>query len=340
MNFLDALQRVMDHHSLSRAEAHQAMKELMRGAASPVQIAAFLAALRVKGETADEIAGAAEAMREEAVAVRTTKQPLVDTCGTGGDGRGTFNVSTAAAFVVAGAGFAVAKHGNRAVSSKCGSADLLEALGMPMESDPKKAEARLERDGLAFLFAPAFHPAMKHAMPVRRELGVRTIFNLLGPLANPARPTVQLMGVYDPRWLAPLANVLGQLGCEEAVVVHGQGFDEIALDGPTQIAELHGGRVELTTWKPEDFGLEPQAPPPSPGGPGPCAEILKDVLDGRPGFYLDQVCMNAAAAIRAATRSKAGGQKTLSLKESLQLARRSIDSRAALKKFERLKNHV
>src|SRR5258706_14001246 len=197
-------------------------------------------------------------MREAAVRVQTDKKPLVDTCGTGGDGKSTFNVSTAAAFVVAGAGFAVAKHGNRSVSSLCGFADVLEAFGIPMEPDPKRAEECLKTIGFAFLFAPAFHPAMQHAMPVRKELGTRTIFNLLGPLSNPARPTAQLVGVFDPYWLKPVAEVLHKLGCESAFVVHGQGEDEVTLSGPTDVAELHQADVRIATWRPEDFGYKVQ----------------------------------------------------------------------------------
>ncbi len=310
----------------------------MRGEVTPVLISAFLSALRVKGESVDEITGAAEAMREAAMPVHTDRKPLVDTCGTGGDGKSTFNVSTAAAFVVAGAGYAVAKHGNRSVSSACGSADVLEALGIPMETEAKRAEECLKKIGLAFLFAPAFHPAMKHAMPVRKELEARTIFNILGPISNPARPTAQLIGVYDPVWLKPMAEALKRLGCEAAYVVHGQGEDEIVLTGPTDVAELHQGEVRMDTWRPEDFGYKVQ-PRQEPGGrtPAEYSRILLEVLNGRQGFHRNVVCINAAAAIRAAARTKAGGSKTIGLKEAAVLAQKSLDSKAALGKFEQLK---
>ena len=338
MSLSPLLHKLMDRRPLTRAETHDAFSALMRGEVSPVHMAAFLTALRVKGESVDEITGAAEAMREAAIPVKTDRKPLVDTCGTGGDGKSTFNVSTTAAFVVAGAGYAVAKHGNRSVSSQCGSADVLEALGIPMESDPKRAEECLRKIGLAFLFAPAFHPAMKHAMPVRKELGVRTIFNLLGPLSNPARPTVQLMGVYDPVWLKPVAEVLKKLGCEEAYVVHGQGEDEIILTGPTDVAELHQGNVKTETWRPEDFGYKVQArEEPKGHTAADYSKALLEVLHGRQGFHRNVVCMNAAAAIRAAARTKAGGSKTIGLKEAAVVAQKSIDSKAALEKFTELK---
>jgi anthranilate phosphoribosyltransferase len=323
---------------LTRAEAHDAFSMVMRGEVSPVQISAFLSALRVKGESIDELAGAAEALREAAIPVHTDRKPLVDTCGTGGDGKSLFNVSTGAAFVVAGAGYAVAKHGNRSVSSSCGSADVLEALGIPMELETRRAEECLNKIGLAFLFAPAFHPATKHAMPVRKELATRTIFNLLGPLSNPARPTAQLVGVYDPYWLKPMATTLQRLGCEAAYVVHGQGEDEIILSGPTEVAELYQNQVRTATWRPEDFGYKVQPREESKGrSPAECARLLMEVLNGRLGFHRNMVCMNAGAAIQAAARTKAGGAKNLSLKEATVLAQKSIDSKAALRKFTEFK---
>ena len=338
MSLLPLLHKVMDRRALTRDEAHAAFTEIMHGDVPPVHIAALLAALRVKGESVDEITGAAEAMIEASVKVKTDRKPLVDTCGTGGDGKSVFNVSTMAAFVVAGAGFAVAKHGNRSVSSVCGSADVVEALGIPLESDPKLVEDCLQKVGIASLFAPAFHPSMKHAMPVRKELGTRTIFNLLGPLCNPARPTAQVVGVYDSVWLKPLAEVLKRLGCEEAYVVHGQGEDEIVLTGTTEVAELHQGDVRLDSWRPEDFGFktQPQSNETS-RTPVEGAQLLLEVLNGRLGFHRNVVCMNAAAAIRAALRTKAGGGKTISLKDAVVIAQKSIDSKAALKKFEALK---
>jgi anthranilate phosphoribosyltransferase len=338
MNITPLLHKLMDRRPLTRAEAHEAFSALMSGEVSPVVMAAFLAALRVKGESVEELTGAAEAMREASVPVRTDRKPLVDTCGTGGDGKSSFNVSTAAAFVVAGAGYAVAKHGNRSVSSQCGSADVLEALGIPMESDPKRAEDCLQKMGLAFLFAPAFHPAMKHAAPIRKELGGRTIFNLLGPLSNPARPTAQLVGVYDSNWIKPMAEVLQKLGCEEAFVVHGQGEDEIVLTGPTDVAELHQGHVRVETWRPEDFGFKVQPREDAKEKtPADYSRSLLEILNGRQGFQRNVVCMNAAAAIRAAARTKAGGSKNPSLKEAVVTAQKSIDSKAALRKFQELK---
>jgi len=338
MSLLPLLHKVMERRSLTRAEAHEAFAALMHGDVSPVLMSAFLSALRVKGESVDEITGAAEALREAAVPIRTDRKPLVDTCGTGGDGKSVFNVSTMAAFVVAGAGYAVAKHGNRSVSSVCGSADVVEALGIPLESDPKLVEECLQKIGLASLFAPAFHPSMKHAMPVRKELGTRTIFNLLGPLSNPARPSAQVVGVYDPVWLRPLAEVLKRLGCEEAYIVHGQGEDEIVLTGTTEVAELHQGDVRLETWRPEDFGFKTQAKTNEASRtPAEGARLLLEVLNGRLGIHRNVACMNAAAAIRAAARTKAGGAKTIGLKDAVVLAQKSIDSKAALKKFEALK---
>jgi len=217
----------------------------------------------------------------------------------------------------------------------------VEALGLPLESDPKRVEECLQKIGLASLFAPAFHPSMKYVMPIRKELGTRTIFNLLGPLCNPARPTAQVVGVYDPIWLKPLAEVLGRLGCEEAYVVHGQGEDEIVLTGTTDIAELHQGQVRLGTWRPEDFGYktQPQAHEASLA-PAEGARRLLEVLNGRLGTHRNIVCMNAGAAIRAAVRTKAGGSKSLSLKEAAVLAQKSIDSKAALRKFEELKRFL
>jgi len=338
MSLLPLLHKVMDRRALTRAEAHEAFTALMSGEVSPVLISAFLSALRVKGESIDEITGAAEAILQAAVPVKTDRKPLVDTCGTGGDGKSVFNVSTMAAFIVAGAGYAVAKHGNRSVSSVCGSADVVEALGIPLESDPKLVEKCLHDVGVASLFAPAFHPSMRFAAPVRKELSTRTIFNLLGPLCNPARPSAQIVGVYDPVWLRPLAEVLNRLGCEEACVVHGQGEDEIILTGPTEVAELHHGEVSLETWRPEDFGFKTQAHAHEAGRtPAEGARLLLEVLNGRLGIHRYVACMNAAAAIRAAARTKAGGGKTLSLKEAVILAQKSIDSKTALKKYEALK---
>jgi anthranilate phosphoribosyltransferase len=312
--------------------------EIMSGKLSAVQTAAFLTALRMKGETVDEIVGAAEAMRAAAVPVHFNASAIVDTCGTGGDGQGSFNISTAAAFVVAGAGFIVAKHGNRSISSHCGSADLLEELGIPVESNARTVEMSLEKVGMAFLYAPAFHPAMKHAMPVRKELGVRTIFNLLGPLTNPLHPSVQLVGVYDVNWVQPIAKVLVQLGCKHGFVVHGQGHDEIILSGTTQVAEIREGRVHTHAWNPKDFGLTRQEASLSAGNtPQLHAKMLMKILKGEASHYRDAVCMNAAAAILAAVRQSSGSGSGLELKDAFAIAQNSIDEKKALHKLELLR---
>lgn len=336
MTFAEAIKSLTEHVPLSRAHARDAMRDIMHGKATPVQIAAYLMALRMKGETVDEIAGSAEAMREVALAVSTERPIVADTCGTGGDGKCTFNVSTAAAFVVAGAGFAVAKHGNRSVSSRCGSADLLETIGLPVESTPEIAKRSLDDVGLAFLFAPSFHPAMKNAMPVRKELGIRTIFNLLGPLTNPARPQVQLIGVYDAAWVEPVAKVLAELGAQQGLVVHGEGHDEFILTGPTEVAEIRGGQVRRARWTPEDFGLRTNPTLRIDGGNSQQnAEFLRAILSGVKGPYRDAVCMNAGALIRACERLRPGA-KELSLIEGFRLACESIDSGRAQTKLDQL----
>jgi anthranilate phosphoribosyltransferase len=337
-DFATALAPLLEKKSLTRDQVRAAFGELMAGRLTPVQIAALLTALRLKGETVEEITGAAEAMRDAALAVDFKAPVVVDTCGTGGDGQGTFNISTAAAFVVAGAGFAVAKHGNRSISSKCGSADILEELGIKPESDPATARRCLETVGIAFLYAPSFHPAMKHAMPVRKELGIRTVFNLLGPLTNPARPTVQLVGVYDPQWLQPVAKVLVQLGCENGFVVHGEGHDEIILTGSTQVAEIREGRVYLQTWTPKQFGLVKHSGPiTSATTKQQFAKAMMKLLQGEKGPLRDTVCMNAAAAILAATRQTNGAGPGLDLNHTFAIAQNSIDEGKALAKLEGLK---
>jgi anthranilate phosphoribosyltransferase len=337
MTYTETLGRLIGRHSLTRAEARESMSQLMSGQWTAVQIAGFLTALRAKGETVDELTGAAEAMRDAAVVVTTKADVLIDTCGTGGDGQGTFNVSTAAAFVVAGAGFTVAKHGNRSVSSRSGSADVLEALGVALESDPRRIEQLLHEIGVAFLFAPAFHPAMKHALPVRKELGVRTIFNLLGPLTNPARPNVQLVGVYADAWVEPLARVLAALGCREGLVVHGEGCDEIILSGRTRVAEIEDGHVRVQEWRPEDFGVSSQTLAKVQGGDAAQnATIMRDVLSGVEGPYQQTVCLNAAAALRAASRLRSGARQQLSLKDAYQTACESLKSGKARQKLEAL----
>ena len=326
----DALKKVIEGKGLSQDEAKTVMGEIMRGEATPALLAALLTALRMKGETADEIAGFAGEMRAHAVPIRAKKAPVVDTCGTGGDASGSFNVSTVSAFVVAGAGVTVAKHGNRSVSSSCGSADVLEACGGKIDLAPPQAEACLNGVGFAFLFAPLFHPAMKNVMPVRKELGVRTVFNILGPLTNPAGATAQVLGVFKPELTEVMADVLGRLGCERAFVVHGRdGLDEFTISGPTKVSEWAGGRVKTYEITPEEIGFS-RAPRESVRG-GTAAEnaaILTAILEGREkGPKRDVVLLNAAAALAAAGKAP-------SIKEALPAAQKSIDSGAAKSKLE------
>ena len=328
--------KIISGHSLSRPESRQIMTSLMAGELSATQIAAYLVALRTKGETVDELTGAAEAMRDAAIEVPHGLPFVVDTCGTGGDGKGAFNVSTAASFVVAALGFPVAKHGNRSISSRCGSADLLETLGVGIQSDASLAAKCLQDIGMAFLFAPAFHPAMKHAMPVRKQLGVRTIFNILGPLTNPARPVVQLVGVYDKTLVEPVAHVLVALGCKEGFVVHGEGYDEIILSGETQVAEIHDGKISAKRWNPSDFGMDKQTSTESLGsGPKENALMFSELIEGKKSPLRHVVCANAAAVVVAATRLKT--KKTMTLPEAFQLAQEAIDSGKAYSKFNDLK---
>lgn len=341
MTFTAVIKKLLDGKSLSRQETQEAMSQFMGGGVTPVQMASFLTALRMKRETIEEITGAAEAMRNAAVAVHCKANPLVDTCGTGGDGQGSFNVSTAAAFVVAGAGFVVAKHGNRSVSSQCGSADVLEELGIPIQATPAMVEECLNEIGVAFLFAPAFHPAMKVAMPVRKELGVRTIFNLLGPLTNPARPNVQVVGVFEEAWVEPIAHVLVHLGCRNGAVVHGQGHDEVILSGPTWIAEIQEGHVRLHTVSPKDFGLRSCPAEALKGGDRQRnAEIILQILKGEQGPFRDSVCMNAAVAIRAATRQAEDVRREMTLQHAFDSAQTSIDQKKALGKLEALREKL
>jgi len=326
-----ALARVVSGHDLSQEAMAGAVSAIMDGEATPAQIGAFLVALRMKGETVEEIAGAAQAMRARARSVRPAglDGPLIDTCGTGGDAAGTFNVSTAAAFVVAGAGWRVAKHGNRSVSSQCGSADVLERLGLNLAAPPELLERALAEVGVAFLFAPALHQAMRHAAGPRRELALRTVFNLLGPLTNPAGATHQLIGVYEERLTRPLAEVLGRLGCAGALVVHGAGgLDEISLSGPTRVSQLSNGQVHDYTISPEELGLRPAPLRAVQGGdPNRNAELLLAILAGEEGPRTDMVMLNAAGALVAAGLEWEG---------ALAAARRSIASGAALAKLEAL----
>jgi len=299
-----ALQRLLERQDLGRAGARELVLAIMDGQVTPAQVGAVLVAMRMKGETVEEIVGAAEAMRARATPVVTRRRPVVDTCGTGGDGSGSFNISTAAAFVVAAAGVCVAKHGNRAVSSACGSADVLEALGVRIDLGPVEAGRCLDEAGIAFLFAPRYHPAMKHAAGPRREIGARTVFNLLGPLANPVGANRQLLGAYSAEAARLLAEALVQLGSERALVVHGHGgLDELALTGPNQVFEVRDGQLSAYEMTPEEAGLKRRAAPRLEGGdPARNAALLRAVLAGEEGDPLDAVLFNAGAALLVAGR--------------------------------------
>jgi len=328
----DIFRKLLDHVDLTEGESAGVMSLVMEGEATPAQNAALLMGLRMKGETVDEITGFARAMRDKAVRIRPQRHPLADTCGTGGDLLKTFNVSTAAAFVVAGAGAAVAKHGNRSVTSKCGSADVLEALGVALELEPEDVSRCIDEVGIGFMFAPRFHPAMKYAAPVRREMGVRTVFNLLGPLTNPAGATAQLVGVPGPEWAAPFAAVLAKLGAERAFVVHGScGVDEISIAGETCVHEVRDGQVTAYTITPEDFGMRSAEPGSIQGGDADAnARLLVSILEGESGPRRDIVLLNAAAAIVAA-------RKAADLAEGVAVATESIDSGAARRKLNELR---
>ncbi|TMK95990.1 MAG: anthranilate phosphoribosyltransferase [Actinobacteria bacterium] len=326
-----ALSGLLDGHDLTREEARGVMGEVMAGEATPAQIAGFLVALRAKGETADEIAGCAEAMREHALVVRPTRDDLVDTAGTGGDGARTFNISTAAALVAATAGAAVAKHGNRAVSSACGSADVLEALGFELELPPGRIARSIDELGFGFLFAPSHHPAMRHAASVRRELATRTVFNVLGPLTNPAGARSQIVGVYEPGLVRTIAEVLARLGARRAFVVHGAGgVDELSPVGPNLVCEVVGGRVRERTVDPLDLGVARCAPEELRGGtPEENAAAIRDVFAGANGGRRSAILLNAAGAIAA-------GGLARDLAEGLAHAREALESGAAAKRLEQL----
>jgi anthranilate phosphoribosyltransferase len=325
-----AIARLVERQDLSREDMAQVMDEIADGGATPAQVGAFLAALRLKGETVDEIAGAAQVMRARVDRVHVGREIFVDTCGTGGDGRNTFNISTTAAFVVAGAGVTVAKHGNRAVSSRSGSADVLAALGVNVEASKEVVERCLDEVGIGFLFAPRLHPAFKAVAGLRRELGVRTVFNLLGPLANPAGARYQVMGVYEPRWVPIIGGVLAALGAAHAFVVHGEGLDEIAITGMTHVCEVKAGGVERFAMVPEDIGLRRHPEKEIAGGDAERnARILRDVLSGQKGAPRDAVLANAAAALVCTDAAK-------DLKDGVRVAERSIDCGAAAEKLSRL----
>jgi anthranilate phosphoribosyltransferase len=342
---LDALHRIANHRqSLSREESREVMTEVLSGQCTDAQIAALLVALHMKGETVEEIVGFAEAIRAAAAPLifhqnstldvsGTERDALVDTCGTGGDTSGTFNISTATAFVVAGAGVRVAKHGNRSVTSKCGSADVMEALGVNISLSPAQLAACLEKVGIAFLYAPAMHSAMKYVQPARRDLRLRTVFNLLGPLTNPAQASAQVVGVYSAALVEKLAEALSMLEVRRALVVHGMdGLDEITISGPTRVAELRQGNVRTYEVTPEEFGLTRAPLTEISGGDATAnASIIREVLRGEKSACRDVVLLNAAAALVAAGKSD-------HLQEALPIAVKSIDSGAAAARLESLVN--
>src|SRR5881296_3336544 len=338
----EAVRALVDRRDLTRVEAAAAMEAIMTGAATGAQIGAFLTALRMKGETVEELIGFAQVMRQKVVRIRargddvagisgTDREMLIDTCGTGGDAAGTFNVSTATAFVVAGAGLKVAKHGNRSVSSLCGSADVVETLGISLDLTPAKVARCVDEVGIGFLYAPLLHTAMKHVMAARREMGIRTVFNMLGPLTNPAGANAQIIGVYSDALTEPLARALAELGTLRAFVVHGEdGLDEISNTGESRVSEVRGGGVRTMTVRPEDFGLTRASIADLLGGDREQnAEIIRAILGGDPGARREIVLMNAAAALVAGGRAR-------DLKEGVELAARSIDSSTARQKLGRL----
>jgi anthranilate phosphoribosyltransferase len=327
----DALNAILDGRDLSRSEAREVMDEIMRGEATQAQMAGFLVALRAKGETADEIAGCAEAMRSHVLPVHPTREDVVDVVGTGGDGGRTFNVSTTAAFVAAAAGAAVAKHGNRAVSSASGSADVLEALGFRLEQPPERIAESIDRLGFGFMFAPSHHPAMRHAAPVRRELGTRTIFNVLGPLTNPAGARAGIFGVYAAGLVRTVADALAALDSRRAFVVHGaDGVDELSPSGPNLVCEVVAGEVRQRTIDPRELGIEPCDPLDLQGGtPAENATTTREILAGAAGGKRDAVLLNAAGAIAAAGHAD-------DLAEGLELAREALDGGAALERLDEL----
>jgi len=327
----EAIQKLVDRKDLSEEEALTTLSEIMAGEATPAQIGSFITALRMKGETIAEIVGCVKAMRAKATKI-TAAEPVLDTCGTGGDKKGTINISTAAAFVAAGAGVLVAKHGNRAATSGSGSADVLMALGVNVEMTPEKIEAALKEVGMTFMFAVLMHGAMKHAIGVRREIGIRTVFNILGPMTNPAGAHYQLIGVNDPTLTEVMAQVLKELGSKRVWAVHGlEGLDEISLSGKTKVTEVFDGKMRTFEIQPGDAGITPAPLSELLGGdPAHNAKILEATLRGEPGPRRDVVLLNAGAAIHVAGKAR-------DLKEGVELARRSIDSGAALGKLEALK---
>jgi anthranilate phosphoribosyltransferase len=341
----EAIIKVAEGKDLKAREMEKAFSEIMNGMAEPVQISAFITALRMKGETVEEITAAARVMRKFAATIdvrggvdidrediNIEKETILDTCGTGGSGTNTFNISTTVAFVVAGYGVKVAKHGNRSASSQCGSADVLEKLGVDLNLSPKQVEVCTRKIGIGFMYAPLFHSAMKYAVPVRREIGIRTIFNILGPLANPAHATCQVLGVYDRKLTEVMAKVLGNLGVKRAFVVHGlDTLDEISITGPTQISELKSKRVRTYRITPEKFAIKRAKLKDIKGGTAEDnARAVLSVLEGEKGPRRNVVLLNAAYALVAAEKAK-------TVKSGIRLAEESIDSGKAMAKLNQLK---
>jgi anthranilate phosphoribosyltransferase len=331
MNIREAIDKMVNHTDLSEAETIEVMNQIMTGESTPLQVAAFLTALRMKGETVAEITGAARVMREKAHRVDVGSKTVLDTCGTGGDQKGTFNISTTAAFVVAGAGVPVAKHGNRSVSSQSGSADVLGALGVRVDAPKERVEQCIAKIGIGFLFAPLLHEAMKYAVQPRRDIGIRTIFNLLGPLTNPAMASYQLIGIYSGELVAVIARVLKNLGSARAMVVHGlEGLDEISLCGPTKVAELRDGKVTEYILEPEQMGFARCRLEELHGGNAEeSAVIVKSVLQGDQGSPRNVVLLNSGAALYVS-----GSAATL--QDGIRLGAESIDSGRARQKLDQL----
>jgi anthranilate phosphoribosyltransferase len=326
----EAIGQLVGGHSLTMDESSTVMNEIMEGTATPAQFGAFVTALRFKGETVEEIAGLARTMRGKSLRVLIA-EPVVDTCGTGGDGTGTFNISTTAAFVAAACGLKVAKHGNRAMSSQCGSADVLEALGVKIDLNPAEVQKCLETVGIGFMLAPVFHPAMKYAAGPRKEVGIRTVFNILGPLTNPAGAGAQVLGVPEKSLTMKMAVVLKILGCHHALVVHGEdGLDEITNTGKTFISELKNGAITYYEITPEEFGLQRASPESLKGGSAKDnAGLLRGILSGKKGPQRDIVLMNTAAALTV-------GDKVTTFGQGIDMAGAAIDSGKALQKVEEL----
>jgi anthranilate phosphoribosyltransferase len=329
--FREYLTKIIDRKNLTQSEMSEMIGLIFSGEVSDSQVGAFMAALATKGETFEELAGAAQAMRRKALRIEAIGQTVVDTCGTGGDGANTFNISTTTAFVVAGCGVTVAKHGNRSVSSKCGSADLLENLGINLNTAPEIVEEAIAEIGIGFLFAPLYHGAMKYAMTARKEVGVRSIFNMLGPLTNPAGANCQLLGVYAPQLTEMFAEALKMLGSRRAIVVHGHdGLDEISICAPTRISELSDGQIRTYDMSPEPFFGEAADPQELAGGePAYNAEITHRILAGEKGARRNVVLLNSAAALVASGRVK-------DIPAGIRLAEEAIDSSAAAAKLEAL----